>query len=203
MNQLSQLIEQKEWMRISKQYTPKDLAENLSFVNGLILSRLLLENESFDDTIQIFAIELIKAIKELYKNEWESDWRYEAYLGYAYEFPGWYYEEQYDAYKRAFVKSGESDPEVLMRVAINWNCPGVYKQKLDEKQAIELLEKALIKKPYIEGISCLVNLYNDVGDMPQKKHWQAILEESEKKQLHAPYAFLDVFDTYGWKGPNG
>ena len=97
----------------------------------------------------------------------------------------------------------EPDSELLMRMAMNWICPGVYKYKLDEKQAIEMLERALKKNPYIEGSSCLVNLYNDVGDMPQKKHWQAILEESEKKQLHAPYAFLDVFDTYGWKGPNG
>ncbi len=92
INQLNQHINQKEWMNISKEYASKFLAENLSFIDALILSRLLLENEDFDDTIQIFAIELIKSIKEFHKEQWEGDWRHEAYLGYAYGLPGWFHE---------------------------------------------------------------------------------------------------------------
>ncbi|MGA8164986.1 MAG: hypothetical protein WB791_08200 [Waddliaceae bacterium] len=200
MNNLEFFIKNKDWDNILKKYSQKRLAKDLSFIEGLILSRRLLEDENWDDNLQTFAIELIKSIKEVYQKEWDTDWRYDAYLGYAYDLRGWDYEEKFDAYKKAANKSVTPDPEVLMRLAMIWSYPGVYKSKIDEKQAIELLENAMKKKPYVEGVSCLIDLYNEIGKMQEKHYWEKVLEESKKKKLRAPYAFLNFFEEYGWLG---
>lgn len=194
MNDLEFLLNNKDWDNLPETYSPKYLAKSLSFIEGLMLSRILLENDKWDDKLQTFAIELIKSIKEVYQTEWNTDWRYDAYLGYAYDLRGWDYEEKFDAYKRAVDKSATPDPEVLMRLAMIWSYPGVYKSKINEKQAIELLENAMGKKPYVEGVSCLINLYNEVGKMKEKHYWEKVLEESKKKNLHAPYDFLNFFE---------
>jgi len=203
MNNLEILIKNKDWKTLSKTYSPMFLAENLRFKKCLLLSRKLLENEQWDDELQTFAIELIKLIKKVNAKEWDADWRHDAYLGYAYDLRGWDYEEKFDTYKRAanqaINQSFVPDPEVLMRLAMIWSYPGVYNSKINEKQAIELLENSMKKTPYIEGVSSLLLLYDETGNMKKKAHWEKILKESEKKNLHAPYAFLNFFKDYGWQ----
>ena len=197
MNELKISIENKDWQIITELYSPESLAKNLSFVEGVILSKKLLENEEWDDNIQTFAINLIKAIRKRHQVDWDSDWRHDAYLGYAYDLRGWDYEEQFDAYKRAANKCIIPNSEVLMRMAMNWSCPGVYKSKIDEKGAIKLLETAMQKTPYIEGVSCLADLYDEVGDIKKKEHWEKVLKQSKKNNLYAPYAFMEFFKEYG------
>ncbi len=86
-----------------------------------------------------------------------------------------------------------------MRLGMSWSYPGVYKSKINEQQAIELLEGSLKKTAYIEGVSSLIRLFVEVGDMERKSQWEKILGESEKNKLHAPYGFLNIFKEKGWK----
>lgn len=199
MNELKSLIENKDWKSLSKKISPKDLAETLNFIDALLLSRKLLEDKAWDNDLQTYAIEFIKSIKKVHSKEWDKNWRHDAYLGYAYDLRGWDYEENFDTYQRAANKSIPPDPEVLMRLAMNWSCPGVYGLKINEEQAIDLLEQALAKTPYIEGVSCLIDLYDSIGDIEKKMYWEKILKESEKNKAHSPYAFLDFFDEDGWQ----
>lgn len=193
-------IKQKDWENLATKYSPEFVAENLTFIEALLLSRKLLENEQWDDNLQTYAIELIKSIKKVYPKEWSSDWVYSAYLGYAYDLRGWDYEDKFDAYSDAATNAASSpDPEVLMRMAMIWSYPGVYKAKINESQAIELLENSMKKNPYIEGVSCLIRLYEEIGDTRKKKYWENILIDSKAENLHAPYAFLNFFKRYGWK----
>ena len=199
MNDFEVFLKNKDWQTLSKKYSPSVLAENLRFVDALLLSRKMLEDELWDDKIQTFAIELIKSIKKAYPKEWGNDWRYDAYLGYAYDLRGWDYEEKFDTYRNAAEKSNPPDPEVLMRLAMIWSYPGVYKSKIDEKEAISLLEHSMSKIPYIEGVSALVRLYDELRDPEKKKYWENVLKRSEKSNLHAPYAFMEFFKEYGWE----
>lgn len=199
MNELKILIKNKDWQNIAELYTPEFLAKNLSFIDGMVLSRKLLENDEWDDNIQTTAINLINAIRKWHQVEWESDWRHDAYLGYAYDLRGWDYEEQFDTYKRAANKCLIPDSEILMRLALNWSCPGVYKSKIDEKTAIELLETAMQETPYIEGVSCLLDLYDRIGDNKKKEYWEKVQNQSENNNLRAPYAFMEFFKEYGWE----
>lgn len=191
---LEELIKCEDWKTLSEKFSTKRLVEKLKFANALLLSKRILENEEWNDNLQTFAISLIETIKETFPVEWESDWRHEAYLGYAYDLRGWEYEKQFDAYKNALEKSDKPDPEVLMRLSINWSCPGIYKLKIDENQAIQYLEEALKVTPYVEGVSCLIDLYSSLGEKEKINYWKNILENSSRKKLHAPYAFLAFFD---------
>lgn len=202
MSELNLLIKRKDWEVIAKNFSPKSLSEQLSFGDALILSRKMLENEKWDGHLQSFAINLINAIKRRHSEEWETDWRYDAYLGYAYDLRGWDYEEQFEAYRRAAEKTDFTHPELLMRLALNWSAPGIFQNKIDKKDAIQLLEKALGEIPYVEGVSCLIELYTEIGLHEKKEYWEKVLEESEKKKLYAPYAFLDVFKKLGWGESN-
>ncbi|NGX57981.1 MAG: hypothetical protein K940chlam3_00882 [Chlamydiae bacterium] len=198
MKNLNSVIANKDWETLLKSYTPSDLASNLTFIEALVLSRKILENEAWNDELQTYAIDLINAIRSKYPIDWNHDWRHDAYLGYAYDLRGWDHEEQYHAYNRAAEKCVSPNPEILMRIAMNWSCPGIYMKKNNEQKAITMLKKALSKTPYVEGVSCLIDLYNEVGDEEKKQHWEKILKESEKSQLYAPYEFLNIFEKYGW-----
>ena len=201
MNEIEPLIKNKNWTKLSKEYTPEFLAKSLNFIDAIFLSRKILEDEEWDDNLQTYAIELIKSIKNIYSKDWDKDWRHDAYLGYAYDLRGWDYEDKFNTYQRAANKSTIPDPEVMMRLAMIWSYPGIYGSKINEEQAIDILENALNNVPYIEGVSCLIDLYEEVDDTEKKNYWEKILKKSKENNLHAPYAFLDFFDEYGWRSP--
>lgn len=194
MDNINNLIKNKDWLTLSKSYTPNYLSEILPLNDALLVSRLILENEDWNDNLQTYAIKMIKSLRSTHPVEWNRDWRHEAYLGYAYDLRGWDYEERFDAYKKAADRSNPPDPEVLMRLAMGWSSPGVYKIKMDESEAIKLLENSMKEHPYIEGVSCLVDLYEKTLNREKQHYWSEVLKECEAKKMHAPYAFLDFFD---------
>lgn len=196
MNTLKNLIKHSGWKKIKQEFSAQAVANGLSFMDGLRLSKQMLEDPSWDDEVQTFAIELIEAVSERYFEEWSTNWKYDAYLGYSYDLRGWDYEKQFAAYQSAAQKSLHPDPEVLMRMAINWSYPGVYKALIDESQAICLLEKAMSEQPYIEGVSRLVNLCAEIGDAEKEAFWKRKLEECEQQERYAPYHFLDFFSDF-------
>jgi len=138
MNSLENLIKTKNWQLVAEKHSQKFLSKHLSFKKGLLLSRKLLENENWDADLQEFAIALIEEIKKSHPYEWESNWKHEAYLGYAYDALGYEYEKVFDAYQKAAQSANPPPPEVLMRLAMSWSCPGIY-PKMTKEKAIKIL----------------------------------------------------------------
>ena len=56
MNNFRSLIRNKNWPSLIKSYSIDFLAEHMSFEELMVLSRGLLENEEWDDSIQTFAV---------------------------------------------------------------------------------------------------------------------------------------------------
>jgi len=197
MNNIEYLIKTKRWSQIVESYSPNFLSKHLSFKEGLLLSRKLLENESWDVDLQKFAVVLIEEIKKFYSQEWKSNWKHEAYRGYAYDVLGYEYEKVFEAYQKAADSASSPTPEVLMRLAMSWNCPGIY-PKMTKEKATEILEDVAKKVPYMQAASCLVRLYREANQMEKAEYWKKVFKESEKKNLYDRRPYLDFFEEYGW-----
>lgn len=179
---------------VIQRYSPKELVESLSFQRALNYSKQLLEYDVIDTDLISYSIDLIIQLKKTHSDKWS--WKHEAYLGHAYIIQGWDYDKQFDAFERAAQMSGNPPPEVLLRLAINWSCPGVYKERMDERKAIEILEKVVKEKPLVEALTCLINLYEHVGEQDKADKLKSTLEESEHKQIYDRGPYLDFFDEY-------
>ena len=69
---------------------------------------------------------------------------------------------------------------------------------MTKEKAIEILENVAKKVPYTQATSCLVGLYERTNQKKKAEYWNKIFKESEKKELHDRYPYLDFFKEYGW-----
>jgi hypothetical protein len=111
MNKFSDLINSMEFHTITKKYTSKKLAENLSFDEARILAYKMFLNKEFNDELREYAVELLDQLRCIYVKEWSADWRNDVFLGDA-SLLIRKYDEQYAAYKRAYEKIQPPHPYV-------------------------------------------------------------------------------------------
>jgi len=69
----------------SDNYAPLDLAIELGFEEALNLARHMLINEEWDESLQQYATNLLEEVKKKYPEKWNSNGKYDAFLGYAYD----------------------------------------------------------------------------------------------------------------------
>ncbi|ADI37478.1 putative uncharacterized protein [Waddlia chondrophila 2032/99] len=193
MNDIENLMNREHLEEIVNHYSVEDLIKLLSFKKAMALSKLLLENENFDFDIQEYALNLIKKIRQVYPNKWDKDWKHEAYLGYAYGILGCDIEQEFDAYSIAAKKAVDPPLEISMHMALLWSYPGVYKLKMDEENAIKILENVASQIPYMEAVGGLIRLYEETKQVGKIAYWKEVLRESEKKNLCDRYLYLDFF----------
>ena len=130
MDGVENLIKTKNWNLIVERYSPRFLSKYLSFKEGLLLSRKILENENWDADLQEFAVSLIEEIKKFHPYEWKSNWKHEAFLGYAYGILGYEHEKEFNAYQQAAQSANLPPPEILMRLAMSWSCPPQFPENI-------------------------------------------------------------------------
>ena len=58
----------------------------MSFKQGMLLAYQMLLYEQGDDDLREYSVKLFEAIRQIYPNEWNSDWKNELLLGDAYYF---------------------------------------------------------------------------------------------------------------------
>lgn len=181
---------------IQPYYSVEELLKSLSFEKAMLLSKVLLENEEFDYDIQEFAIQLIEKIRHTFPNEWNKDWRHEAYLGYSYSMLGSEIEKEFDAYAAAAEKSKSPPLEIKMHMALLWSYPGIYKRKMDESIAIKILEEVAHEIPYRGAVGGLIGLYGETKQYDKIPYGEKILQDSEEKDLFDKHTYLDFFNEY-------
>lgn len=165
----------------SNQYNPLDLVNVLDFDGALSMACDMLNNEEWDRILQEYATNLLEEIRNKYPEQWNSSWRYDALLGYAYDII-LKYEERFVAYKRAFDKVNPQPPELLFALAGCCWAPG--KPPITEEEAVSLVKEAIKTTPYVEGIELLTGLYKSMGNTKEQKYWQNMLEK--ENGLHLP-----------------
>lgn len=196
MNDLEDLINKKNIEYLFNNYSVEDLVRVLPFKKAMVLSKMLLENETWDSALQEYAVNLIEKLKQRYPTEWNKDWRHEAYLGYAYSALGFDIDKEFNAYSIASKKSINPPIEILMHMALLWSYPGIYKTKMDEERAIKILEQVANKTPYMEAVSGLIRLFEETGQVDKAEYWKKILNESEKNNICDQHLYLDFFNDY-------
>lgn len=172
-----------ELKQASNQHTPSNLANSLGFEKALFLACDMLNNEEWDESLQVYAANLLEELRAKYTEKWNSNWRYDALLGYAYDIV-LNYDERYLAYKRAYDKVNPKPPQLLVAMAHCCWAPGM--PPITEEEAILLVKEAIKTIPYIEGVELLRGLYKSIGNIKEQKRWEKVLESIQKDGVHLP-----------------
>ena len=162
---------------------PSVLLNTLGFDEALQMACTMLNNKEWDESLQEYATSLLEELRKKYPEKWNSSWRYDAFLGYAYHII-LKYDERYSAYKRAFDKIHPAPPELLVAMARCCVAPG--KPPLTEEEAILLVKEAVKTIPYIEAVELIKGLYKSTGNIKEQRYWENILENLYENGIHLP-----------------
>lgn len=153
----------------------------IGFDNALDLARQIFNNEKWDETLQEYALHLLETIRNIFPEKWNSNWKYDAFLGYAYDIL-LEYEKRYTAFKRAFDKVSPTPPQLLVAMAGCCWAPGAA--PITEEKAIELVKQAIAKIQYVEAVELLKGLYKSIGNTTECQYWDKILESLKENGTH-------------------
>jgi hypothetical protein len=196
MNQKNTIIflfESRFLEELINSFSPSEIVKSLSFINGLSLAYQLLYNKKWDENLQEFAIKLLYEIRKTYPEMWNESWEYDALLGLACNITC-KYEERYEAYKRAFGKTKNPPPGLLIELARCCICPGSPPVSYDD--AIDLVLKALKDAPYADGIGLLSHIYSLKDDKKNEEYWTKILTNSNQNFVSPPIEPKFLIEEY-------
>ena len=112
--------------------TDNEISKFLNFKEGITLAYLMLYNNEWDEKIQNYSVELLYAIRKNYPKEWDSSWKFDAFLGNACNIT-LRYAERYEAYKRASKKVKPIPPSLLVLLARCYISPGIPPVSLEAR----------------------------------------------------------------------
>lgn len=165
----------------SNNYKPSDLAAKLGFNKALDLARQMINNEEWDETLHQFAAHLLEELKVKYSKEWNSSWKYNAFLGYVYDIT-LEYDKRYASYRNAFNQVCPTPPELLIALARCYWAPG--DSPITEEESIALVKQAMQNKIYVEGAELLKGLYKSIGNHKEQAYWANVLNDIQEKGPH-------------------
>jgi hypothetical protein len=180
---LKELILTKNWKALTTQYSPDELSQILSFENGLKLAFKLLSNDQLDEDLQIFSTKLLESIRITHPKNWASSWRFDGFLGTAYDII-LDYDKRYEALKRAMDQVTSPPSELLIAFARCADRPGEHPVPYD--QAITFLKTAIKDTLYVDGVGALSLLYALKRDDENSQYWQSIFRTIEKTNKFSP-----------------
>lgn len=167
----------------SYSYTPTNLVNTLEFDAALRLACDMLNDEEWDESLQEYATSLLEELRKKFPDKWNTTWKYDALLGYAYDII-FKYDERYAAYKRALTKIQPPPPQLLVALAGCCIAPG--KPPVTEEEAISLVKQAIATVSYIEAVELLRGLYKSKGNIKEQYYWEKVLEDIHKNGVHLP-----------------
>jgi tetratricopeptide (TPR) repeat protein len=183
MENLFILAKAKKWKELTSSYSLDEIVHFLPFQKTLILSYKLLFNESWDESLQAFAVNLLESIRSKHPKEWDASWEYDAFLGLAY-YIILNYDERYNAFKRASDKIQIPPPQLLIALASCCVCPGTPPIPYDE--AIKYLKEAIKDYLYVDAVELLRKMYWYKDDVENEHYWASILKQIKGKNVESP-----------------
>ena len=189
--QLQQLIAEKNWEQIVREFSHDDLTRILPFKDAMLLaSDLFFENFGDYPSIGNFAIDLFFAIRKYKRDEWNKDWKNDTFLGTVCQL-GYKYDESYFCCMRAFKKFSDPPAGLLRMMA---NCHNVPSPRISVDEAELLLKRSFQKEPSYDTALMLKSVYLEKDDEYQRKYWDEIMRELEQKNIRARPCEPDVFE---------
>ena len=166
------------------------IVSNDSFDNILKISKQLLNNEKWEPSLQEFAVKVLERLKVLNPVKWNSDWRYEAFLGHAYNIIC-DYDRKYLTYKNALAKVNPPPPELLVALARCYLSP---EPPITFDESFTLVKKSIENNLYIEAVELICGLYKLQNDEKEEKKYRDILKKTKTQNFHLMP--LDEFITF-------
>jgi hypothetical protein len=99
------------------------------------------------------------------------------------------YDEQYEAYKRAYEKVTPPPSSLLISLASCYLSP---RPSVTLEEAESLAKKALEKEVSIEGVVLLRGIYAEKKDQAEFDYWDKVLKEVEEKNIHTKGDWPDI-----------
>lgn len=160
-----------------------ELINSMGFEKTLQVVHQMLNDKEWDESLHHYATQLLEALREKHFLEWNSHWKYDAFLGYAYEIVS-NFDERFNAYQRAFKKAHPPPPQLLVALAGCCSCP--RKPPISEEKAIHLVEEAIKDTYYVDALIFLRGLYRSAGNHQKEKHWDSVLNQIQKEGKNLP-----------------
>jgi hypothetical protein len=136
---------------------------------------------------------LLEAIRLTHTNEWESSWRYNAFLGQCYYF-SFEPEKAFEAYKSAMKKVPKKPhPGLLIALGGCTGLPGGI--SIGEEMALNYLKMAIQDYLYIDAALLLRSMYQLKHDSVNEEFWTEMLAKALKTGMFAPSLELAVYET--------
>lgn len=190
---LCKLIASQQWKQITLERTPESIAKELPMMEAIELADILNSANFYDDEMKEYSIKLLEATRMRHKDQWESSWRYDAFLGYCY-----YYiyepEKAFEEYKSAMKKAPENPhPSLLIALASCLDLPGGI--SIGYSTAIQYLKMAIKNYLYINAIMRLRGIYRIEKDAVNEDFWSEMLVRALKTSMFSPSLQEVVYET--------
>lgn len=190
------LVKQENWKELIY-YTPSKIVRALSYEEAFKTAYYTFLSDWRDDNLQSLSMKLLFAIKEIYSDKWNEDWKNEVFLGDICEF-NCQYDDRYDAYFRAYNKASQPTASLLMRLAECNSCPGV--PPVSKEEAKELLKKAIKLEKSYEAAHALYWLYKNENQSHEANYWKELAEEAKKEGWQATGIIPDIIEKFDHNG---
>lgn len=189
MSKINEIILQKNWDSLIKDYSVKNVCSSLNFKEAMHVVKHLFYDDIQDDEKQQYALKLAFEIKDFFKNEWESDWKNDVFLGGLCAML-WLYDERYLCYKRAYDKLEDPPAELLLLLSDCNSAPGT--PPITNEESEFYLRKAIEKKVTCEAAFTMRNLCKLKGDKSHAEYWDQIYKQLEEEKICSAQLIPDV-----------
>jgi hypothetical protein len=178
------LIQNKDWRTIVNGFPPDIMATFFTFRGGLKLAYQLLFSREQETARNEYAILLLKAIRDIYSDEWNSSWKYNAFLGMACGTIEGYHDDNFISYKRAMEASDSPPPRLLTEMARCCKNPGY--PRLPTVEAIWFLKEANKEYLYTDAVELLCWIYAYREEPKEQKYWNELYNSIKDTNISSP-----------------
>lgn len=189
MNKIKKIIAQENWESLILNCSVEEVCSHLNFSEAMHTVEHLFYNDIQDDEKQQYSLKLAFKIKDFFKEEWESDWKNNVFLGGLCEML-WLYDERYSCYKNAYDKLKNPPAELLLLLSGCNSAPGT--PPITNEESEFYLRKALEEKLTCETALAMRSFYKIKEDSSQEEYWNQIYNKLENENIHLEPIIPDI-----------
>jgi len=178
--ELLQLFKNRNW-EIIKNISFDNLVALLNYQECMSLAYdLFAENIGEDDYLDL-SIRLFFFIRDNFLEEWNTDWKNDAFLG---QLCGltWRYSQRFDCYKRAYDKLSDPPDSLLLLISGSNSTPDA--PPISDQESEMYLKRALAKKLTFEAAVKMRGLARRKKDSNLEIYWDKMCKELKQKNIH-------------------